>query len=92
MGHRLPPVRVAPRCRRTGGPVGALIGEQLGYLRPFESLVRAEMGDSATLPEGAAVRIRAATEARFPGYPRVAPQRNLIERNAEALARESARR
>jgi glyoxylase-like metal-dependent hydrolase (beta-lactamase superfamily II) len=73
------------------GPAGALIGEQLAYLRAFEGLVRAELAGAAALPEGAASRIRRATEARFPGYPRVAPQPNLIELNAEALARELAR-
>jgi glyoxylase-like metal-dependent hydrolase (beta-lactamase superfamily II) len=72
-------------------PAGALIGEQLAYLRAFEGLVRAELAGAASLPEGAAARIRRATEARFPGYPRVAPQPNLIELNAEAVAREIAR-
>jgi glyoxylase-like metal-dependent hydrolase (beta-lactamase superfamily II) len=72
-------------------PASALIGEQLSYLRAFETLVRAELGGGAVLPEGAAARIRHATETRFPGYPRVAPQPNLIELNAEALARELSR-
>ncbi|MBU8540640.1 MBL fold metallo-hydrolase [Falsiroseomonas tokyonensis] len=73
-------------------PVAALIREQLGYLRAFESLVRTELAGGASLPEGAAARIRGATDARFPGYPRVAPQPNLIELNAQSFARELAGR
>jgi glyoxylase-like metal-dependent hydrolase (beta-lactamase superfamily II) len=67
-----------------------LIADQLAYLREFHALVRAEARGAATLDPAARARIRAATEARHTGAPRVAPQPDLIELNAEAVARELA--
>lgn len=73
-------------------PAAVLIREQLDYLRTMERLVRAELATATPLsPEGTG-RIRAAMDARFQGFPRVAPMPNLIELNAGALAREIAAR
>ncbi|MDP3417098.1 MBL fold metallo-hydrolase [Falsiroseomonas sp.] len=69
-------------------PAGVLIREQIAYLRAMEGLVRDELATATPLSPAAAQRIRAAMEARYPGFPRVAPQPNLIELNAAALARE----
>lgn len=73
-------------------PAGVLIREQLEYLRSMERLVRAELATVTPLAPDAAPRIRAAMEARYPGFPRVAPQPNLIELNAASLAREISAR
>ncbi len=67
-----------------------LIADQLAYLREFHALVRAEARGGTTLDDAAKARIRAAVEARHTGAPRVAPQPNLIELNAEAVAKELA--
>ncbi|MFM2043307.1 MAG: hypothetical protein RLY86_1883 [Pseudomonadota bacterium] len=67
-------------------PAGGLIREQRAYLRYIEDLVRAALADDGRLPEEALPAIRAAMDARFPDYPRVAPQPDLIDRNARALA------
>jgi glyoxylase-like metal-dependent hydrolase (beta-lactamase superfamily II) len=71
-------------------PAAPLIAEQLGYLRDFHALVRGEARGGATLDDAAKARIRATVEARHPGAPRVAPQPNLIELNADAVAKELA--
>jgi glyoxylase-like metal-dependent hydrolase (beta-lactamase superfamily II) len=73
-------------------PAGVLIREQLDYLRMMERLVRAELATAVPLSPAAAQRIRAAMDARYQGYPRVAPMPNLVELNAAALAREIAAR
>lgn len=67
-----------------------LIADQLAYLRDFHALVRQEARGGTTLDDAAKARIRAATEAKYTGAPRVAPQPNLIELNAESVARELA--
>lgn len=76
----------------SAAPAGVLIREQLDYLRFMERLVRAEMASAVPLPPESTARIRAAMDARHPGFPRVAPMPNLIELNAAALAREIALR
>ncbi len=68
-----------------------LMADQLAYLREFHALVRLEAQGSAVLSDAAKARIRAAMEARHTGAPRVAPQPNLLELNAEAVAEELAR-
>jgi glyoxylase-like metal-dependent hydrolase (beta-lactamase superfamily II) len=68
-------------------PANVLIAEQLAYLQDFHGLVRAEMQGGA-VPDAGKARIRAAVLARYPGAPRVAPQPNLIELNADAVAKE----
>jgi glyoxylase-like metal-dependent hydrolase (beta-lactamase superfamily II) len=74
-------------------PAGVLIREQLAYLRTMEAAVRAELAAAAApLSPAATQRIRALMDARYPGFPRVAPPPNLIELNAAALAREIAAR
>lgn len=72
-----------------GAPAPALdlIDGQLAYRRFFQGLVEAEL--KAGSPDDAArQRIKAATDARYPGYLRVAPPPNLIEMNADAVAKE----
>jgi hypothetical protein len=73
-------------------PAGVLIREQLEYLRTMEGAVRTELATATPLTPAAAQRIRAAMDSRYQGFPRVAPQPNLIELNAAALAREIAGR
>lgn len=75
-------------------PAGPLISEQLDYLRAMEAAVRAELATATPLTPAAAAaeRIRAAMDARSPGFPRVAAQPNLIALNAASLAREIAGR
>jgi glyoxylase-like metal-dependent hydrolase (beta-lactamase superfamily II) len=67
-----------------------LIADQLAYLRDFHALVRTEAQGSATLSDAAKARIRAAMDAKYTGAPRVAPQPNLIELNADSVAKELA--
>ncbi len=73
-------------------PAGVLIREQLDYLRTMERAVRAELAASSPLSPAAAQRVRGVMDERYEGYPRVAPQPNLIELNAASLAREIAAR
>lgn len=85
-------VRTALPGHGAAAPAGVLIREQLEYLRTMERLVRAELAIAAPLAPAAAQRVRAAMDARYQGFPRVAPMPNLIELNAAALAREIATR
>lgn len=83
-------LRVALPGHGAAAPALELIEAQLAYLQVFQSLVRAEAQGRPTLDDGARRRIRAEIEARYPGYLRVAPPPNLIEMNADAVAREFA--
>lgn len=67
-----------------------LIRAELAYLRDFHILVRQEM-QAGALTDAARARIRATIEARYPAAPKVAPPPNLIEMNADAVAREIGR-
>jgi glyoxylase-like metal-dependent hydrolase (beta-lactamase superfamily II) len=67
-----------------------LIAAELAYLRAFHALVRAEL-QAGPLTDAARARIRATIEARHPAAPKVAPPPNLIEMNADAVAREIGR-
>ncbi|MFM9974740.1 MAG: MBL fold metallo-hydrolase [Beijerinckiaceae bacterium] len=68
-------------------PALALFDEEMSYLTFFRELVRSEMR-GGPLSDDAKGRVRAATLARFPGYPAVAPAPDLIGLNAEAIASE----
>jgi glyoxylase-like metal-dependent hydrolase (beta-lactamase superfamily II) len=71
------------------GPAEQVLGGQLAYLKFFVQSVSAEVqrsGFPLTAPTKA--RIRAATEAAYPGYLPVAPDPNLIDANADAVATE----
>lgn len=82
-------VRVALPGHGAPAPAAELIEGQLAYLRFFHGAVEAELrGGRTRLDDAARRRIRAATEARYPGYLRVAPPPNLIEMNADAVAQE----
>lgn len=80
-------VRVALPGHGAPAPAAGLIEGQLAYLRFFHDAVGAELrGGRTRLDDAARRRIRAATEARYPGHLRVAPPPNLIEMNADAVA------
>ena len=68
-------------------PAVELINGQLAYLSFFQSLVETEL-KAGQLDAAARQRVRAATDARYPGYLRVAPRPDLIELNADAVAKE----
>lgn len=70
-------------------PAATLIDAQEAYLAFFRDLVRAE-ARAGLLAGDARARIIAATEARFPGHPLVAPSSDLIGMNADAVAAELA--
>lgn len=71
-------------------PAAALIDAQADYLTFFRDLVQAS-AQGGTLTDGAIADIRAATEARYPGHPLVAPSPDLIAMNAAAVAAEFAK-
>ena len=68
-------------------PAVELVDGQLAYLAFFQGLVEAEL-QAGPLDAAARQRIRAATDARHPGWLRVAPRPDLIELNADAVAKE----
>jgi glyoxylase-like metal-dependent hydrolase (beta-lactamase superfamily II) len=71
------------------GPAAQVLGGQLSYLKFFVQTVRAEVQRSGfPLSASARARIRTATETAYPGYLPVAPDPNLIDANADALATE----
>lgn len=71
------------------GPAAQVLGDQLAYLKVFVQAVREEVQRSGyPLNVQAKARLRAATEAAYPGYLPVAPSPALIEANADALAAE----
>lgn len=68
-----------------------VLAAQHRYLAEFVDDVRREMTPGqADLSEAARTRIRSRVEARYPGFPRVAPPPVLIEMNAQAVAKELA--
>lgn len=71
-------------------PAGVLIDGQETYLSVFRDLVRLEM-QAGALSGAARTRIVAATTARFPGHPLVAPSPDLIAMNADTVASELTR-
>ncbi|WP_066716003.1 MULTISPECIES: MBL fold metallo-hydrolase [Hyphomicrobiales] len=75
----------------SAAPMVALIDEQRAYLESFRAEVMATIGTAKPTPEALSA-IRSKTESRYPGYPKVAPPPDLIERNANAVAAELARR
>jgi glyoxylase-like metal-dependent hydrolase (beta-lactamase superfamily II) len=71
------------------GPAAQVLGGQLSYLKFFVQAVRTEVQQSGfALTAPAKARIRAVTEAAYPGYLPVAPDPDLIDANADAVARE----
>lgn len=81
-GYTLYPGHGAP------APADLVLGEQRRYLAEFVEDVRREMTPgSAQLGDVALARIRARVDARYPGFPRVAPPPMLIEINAQAVAK-----
>lgn len=68
----------------------SLIDAQHEYITFFRTLVENE-ARAGTVTDEARARIVAATEARFPGHPLVAPSPDLIAMNADAVAAELAR-
>jgi glyoxylase-like metal-dependent hydrolase (beta-lactamase superfamily II) len=71
------------------GPAAQVLGGQWAYLNFFVQAVRAEVQRSGfPLNAPARARLRAATEAAYPGYLPVAPNPALIEANADAVAAE----
>lgn len=70
-------------------PAAALIDAQGDYLTFFRDLVQ-QAARGGTLTDSLRADIRAATEARYPGHPLVAPSPDLIEMNADAVAAELA--
>jgi len=71
-------------------PAAMLIDAQVEYLTTFRDLVQVALTDGP-LTDTARASIRAATEARYPGYSHVAPSPDLIEMNADAVATELSR-
>jgi glyoxylase-like metal-dependent hydrolase (beta-lactamase superfamily II) len=74
-----------------GDPAAAdqLLASQRNYLERFVQQVRdAVKTDGYPLTEQAKARIRSATQARYPGYRPVAPGQELIDVNADAVAKE----
>jgi glyoxylase-like metal-dependent hydrolase (beta-lactamase superfamily II) len=81
-GYTLYPGHGAP------APADQVLGEQHRYLAEFLADVRREMTPGRTeLDAQALARVRARVEARYPGFPRVAPPAMLIEMNAQAVAK-----
>jgi glyoxylase-like metal-dependent hydrolase (beta-lactamase superfamily II) len=71
------------------GSAAQVLGGQWAYLNFFVQAVRAEVQRSGfPLSAPAKARLRAATEAAYPGYLPVAPNPALIEANADAVAAE----
>jgi glyoxylase-like metal-dependent hydrolase (beta-lactamase superfamily II) len=68
-------------------PMTALIDEQRDYLETFRTEVTRSIGKAQPTPEALAA-VRGTIEARYPGYAKVAPPPDLIERNARAVAAE----
>lgn len=71
------------------GPAAQVLGGQRAYLKFFVHAVRTEVQRTGfPLNAPAKARLRAATEAAYPGYQPVAPNPALIEANADAVAAE----